>query len=587
MIRNVQTRASEKPARPGLSLIIAATISLLVHAAVALSMYNRPLGRVDPTLLAPPQLFQVRRADDLIIPDRAGLIDRISHDSVRNRAKMIDLSKALLTQVEAASDTAVGPPRPVLDTYQLISDARQQPLDDPTAVMPSFQVPTVVLEEVTRRPRLKIAISSSERSSVSRTDQAPPIDHSLAQRANVHQLLDYAGLRAASPDLPALSRPELFELRPTSVTRFLDPFSEPPAIDFAQIALAGTTRMSVPEKLDHDFDYELSVYQAPEQRGTSGGYFRVDITGRRSLKKLATMPKDVVFLIDTSSSISQSWVRAAVSGVSGALGSLNSDDRFNIVLFDEKVAFFNPDRIQPFTEKTLAKSQAFLRGARSTGMTDVTRALSRLLVRDVTRHRVYHLVLISDGRPTRGVKDTRELINLITRDNDLAASIYCVGIGSGQNRELLTFLAYRNRGFCLFESKRQLVAHSIRNMLGRLRYPIIKDVSVSIVGLDSEAIYPRDLPNIHQGESFSVYGKFEQPVEFTMRLIGYNGTQVYDVTFNRSLSIAPRGDKTIAHHWARWKLHHLYSALMRHGATEQIREQIDRLRKEYGLKTLY
>ena len=108
--------------------------------------------------------------------------------------------------------------------------------------------------------------------------------------------------------------------------------------------------MSVPEKLDHDFDYELSVYQAPEQRGTSAGYFRVDITGRRSLKKLATMPKDVVFLIDTSSSISQSWVRAAVSGVSGALGSLNSDDRFNIVLFDEKVAFFNPDRIQPFTE---------------------------------------------------------------------------------------------------------------------------------------------------------------------------------------------------------------------------------------------
>ena len=151
----------------------------------------------------------------------------------------------------------------------------------------------------------------------------------------------------------------------------------------------------------------------------------------------------------------------------------------------------------------------------------------------------------------------------------------------------MTFLAYRNRGFCLFESKRQLAAHSIRDMLGRLRYPIIKDVSVSIVGLDSEAIYPRDLPNIHQGESFSVYGKFEQPVEFTMRLIGYNGSQVYDVTFNRSLSIAPRGDKTIAHHWARWKLHHLYSALMRHGATEQIREQIDRLRKEYGLKTLY
>lgn len=339
------------------------------------------------------------------------------------------------------------------------------------------------------------------------------------------------------------------------------------------------------EHLDDDFEYAVTVFEAKNE----APYARVDITPKRTLKKLHTLPRDVVILIDVSGSVPQEWVGPVARGVSDALSSLNEGDRFNIVLFSEKPAFFNADGIQAYNAQAVAAAQEFLKTAHSGGYTDVNQALARLMVRDVAVDRVYDLVLISDGVPTRGVMNTRELINLITRDNDLAASIYCVGVGPKQNRTLLEFLAYRNRGFCVYAGTEFQAPNVIRDLMSRLRYPIMKDVKLAVAGLDNDEVFPRDVPNIHQGESFSLFGRFHQYGEFTMRLSGHNGQKPLDFTFSRDLKDAPRGDQQIARDWAFWKLHHLYSELIRQGEAKEkeIKVQIEALRKEYGLKTLY
>jgi Ca-activated chloride channel family protein len=364
-----------------------------------------------------------------------------------------------------------------------------------------------------------------------------------------------------------------------------------PDIDFAK--LAGAT-INIPLNLDDDFDYAVYTFEPKPETGIFGsrdddprGYFRVDITAKRSLRKLPAMPKDVVFLIDVSGSVSQMWVDQVIRGVSDALGSLNPGDRFNIVFFQEKPALFSAEAIRPFNEQSLAEARAFLTSARSGGYTDVNRALSRLLVRDLEKQRVYNLVLISDGVPTRGVMDTRELINLITRDNDLAASIYCIGVGDKQNRQLLDFLAYRNKGFCQYAEEIGQAANTIRELGSRLRYPILKDIRFNAVGVADGDLFPVDLPNLHQGETFSLFGRFSQRGSFTMRLTGLNAQQACDFTFTRDLNQAQPLDKALAEQWAFWKLHHLYSEVIRHGETAELKAAIEALRKKYRLKTLY
>lgn len=360
-------------------------------------------------------------------------------------------------------------------------------------------------------------------------------------------------------------------------------------IDFIDLALSDTTEIVVPENLDNDFAYRVTTYTPTDRRGraTEDGYFRVDITAQRSLRKLATSPKDVIFIIDTSSSVPADWVAEVTRGVREALVTLNEGDRFNIVLFNDRVSLLSEDGTIEATPEHFAMARTFLAEAESVGYTDVNAAMRQLLVRDVDPGRVYDLVLISDGQSTRGVTSTRDLINLITRDNDMIASIYCVGVAPQQNRELLNFLAYRNRGFSVYADRKEDAARVVGDLMSRLRYPIIKNVTLDVAGLDGNTVYPIDLPNIHQGETFSVYGRFADADEFTMQITGNSGGRGVSFTFTRDLDLAPVGDDAISTRWAFWKLHALYSRIIQEGEQPQLLAEVQRLRERYGLRTLY
>src|SRR5690606_9142769 len=138
-----------------------------------------------------------------------------------------------------------------------------------------------------------------------------------------------------------LSQPPRFtmtESGPVDQRRLDAPIDAPP-IDFIDLALQSTTQLEMPQHLDDDFDYYVKTWNDRD----GFGYFQVDIVARRSLTKLHTMPKDVVFLVDISGSVPQAVVNEIVAGLADALGSLNAGDRFNIVLFRETASFFSTD----------------------------------------------------------------------------------------------------------------------------------------------------------------------------------------------------------------------------------------------------
>lgn len=362
-------------------------------------------------------------------------------------------------------------------------------------------------------------------------------------------------------------------------------------LDFMGFGQLDPADFEPPERLDDDFDYAITRYtpgsNSPIAAGDSGGgYFRVKITGKRSLRKLATMDKDIVFMVDTSRSIPQKTIEKITDAIKQSIRTMNDDDRFNLVFFSDQVRTFAGDPV-PATRQNLEMADRWMRNVRARGQTDVNLALRQLLKRDIEPGRVYELILISDGRPTLGVLDTRELINLITRENDLAASIYCVGIGTRQDNRLLDFLAYRNKGFSISADRRSDISLEIVGLMSRLRYPIITDVQVRFAGQGMDQVYPLTLPNIHQGESFEVFGRFDQPGPFTVQVTGRSGGKPVDLTFRADLANAARGNDEVAKGWAFWKLHHLYSEIIRLGERPELLQAIRELRRKYELETLY
>lgn len=561
----IQPRTRSGPA----ALTVAVVVSVLAHAGLLWWLSGRPILSIDPSLLSRNRdLYRVYRAEhDLVLGDESG--EAWSEPSSSQAPTLAQLTLALLKAGSPPRSAEDSPPPPVR-LRELPGEVPDE-LPGADTALPELRLPAGVLSELpgSAAPAALGFVPEPAHGAGTGAD---------AGSAAAARALAGTGLAAG------LSEPRRFTLieqGPVDQRRLDSPLDAPP-IDFIDLALDATTRLQMPEHLDDDFDYLLRTYADRD----GWNYFQIDIVARRSLRKLATMPKDVIFLVDVSGSIPQEFVTEVVAGLSDALGALNEGDRFNIVLFRETARFFSTQGIQPANVETIEAARDFLKGTRSGGYTDINRALSQLLVRDADSPRVYELILISDGLPTKGVQDTRQLINLVTRDNQMTASIYCVGIGRVLNVELLEFLAYRNKGFCVFANRPDAAAPVIRDLMSRLRHPIIKDVQLSTVGLDGE-VYPLQLPNIHSGEAFSVFGRYRQPQQFMMRITGRNGDRPVDFTFSRDLAASPTGDAKIRQGWAFWKLHHLYSEMIRQGETRDLIAQIDQLRRQYKLKTLY
>jgi len=574
-------------ANPRNVVYIAIVASLLLHLVVGGYLMGVPLGIVDPAQLeAFTRVYKVKRSQpmDAVVADD-------SASAAGDNQSASDLGKALLQSPGSAPDA--GEIDIVLrDTAAPDDLARQHTPDVDLAAAATFTDVIALMQGPSLRgPSFNPGPNQAGNGQGQGQGQGQGTGPGSGsgdgtgseQAAN---LLRQAGLdgRPAAPLTVDVARPDIEPVRrqPAQRVAVTTPL---PEIDLNELALAGSDALLLPETLDDDFEYRLTRLPGDADEP---GYFSVEIIGRRTLRKLKSMPKDVVFLIDTSGSVPASWVKQSVAGVGQGLNLLNEQDRFNIVMFKDNPAFFSTAGPQQATAENIAKAQQFLKGAESSGWTDMNTALSRLLVRDLDQQRVYYLVLISDGQPTRGVINTRDLINLITRNNDLAASIYCVGVGRRVNRELLDFLAYRNKGFSIEVERSEEAATTILGLMSRLRYPIIKDVRLNVVGLGPDAqVYPRDLPNIHQGERAAIYGQYDQPGEFTTRITGSNGAQPVDFTFTRELANAEQGDETIRQRWAFWKLHDLYAQMIRFGETEELKQQIRTLQREHRIKTLY
>lgn len=593
-------------------LLIAIVVSLLLHSGVMLAVRHRNLGTVDPSYLAEPTaVYRMQRAPRDVIVDEPLAADAPT-DTAADQTPDKTVTPPERPPLVAAGEQALAAVN--LDASPATAkqeDVFQKPEESPPLVeitKPGYTPPKIDLPDTARSsPAVAQAMTSRFIPSTDGGSTAPGaagVSRSAADAARSLDALagDVASLGAAGGVTGALSRAAMTSPVPgspgssgvpgnpgTPGNGATSPATHLPLPTPVPDALA-SDKAPKPEILDDDFDYVVTLLEpTPTTPGAPGedGYARIDVTPKRSLRKLKTMPKDVVYLIDTSGSVPPEWVQQAVRGVRDSLASLNPGDRFNIVLFKDQPEFFSEQAIQPADEATIARAQAFLSGARSGGNTDVNRALSRLLVRDAANDRVYNLVLISDGLPTRGVMDTRGLINLITRDNDQTAGIFCIGVGPRQNRELLNFLAYRNKGFSIFVDDANALANTIRDTMSRLRYPIMKDVAFEVAGLKRGSVHPVNVPDIYQGQTFQIFGRFAALDRFTMRLAGHNGQTPFEFTFTRDLKDAHRGDRALATDWAFWRLHHLYSEMIKTGDSPALRAAIEEMKTKYGLKTLY
>ncbi len=336
--------------------------------------------------------------------------------------------------------------------------------------------------------------------------------------------------------------------------------------------------------LDDLVDIKINTYRPA---GDKQGFFELSIQPKES-GKIDILPKDITFVIDASRSMQQRKLDLAARGVADIVKKLRAEDRFNVVVFRDTPSLFQPNRV-PATDTHKTAAEAFLKGLESKGQTDVYSAL-RAAVTQKPRAGIPGLILlISDGRPTTGIQDSREVINAVTAENGLENSIFAFGSGGTVNRYMLDLIAYRNIGRCVVTANMEETAVKLPAFFDEFSDPLLTDIRVDYGHIEHDEIFPRAIPDFYRKGAVKVYGRFdpERDKEFVMRLTGRAGSKDKELVFRAKLGTAGQATGTIASEWAFAKAYYLIGEISRQGETPELMGELKDLSAKYNIRTIY
>jgi len=335
--------------------------------------------------------------------------------------------------------------------------------------------------------------------------------------------------------------------------------------------------------LDDLLRARLYTYQDPDE---SQGFFMVVIEPRKDREKFEVIPKDIVFVIDSSRSILQHKLDRYLNGLKQCLKELNQGDRFNIIEFKDYLKRYS-EKLVFADEKHIRRAARFIDKMISIGETDIYRSFSDLVLDRPSEQRPYIIFFISDGRATAGLMDNRKIINRISAINANRCAIYTFAGGMRINRYLLDMLAYRNKGNAGFEAEFSQIDKSLQKFYHQVRYPLLINLRYRLTGINEQEIYPKALPDFFYHSKLVLVGRYSPDQEFSMQILGQVGSRTKEFIFKKKFSESDDADPEVARVWAFKKIYYLIGRMAVEGQSPDIIEQIQRLAQKYNVRSPY
>jgi len=209
------------------------------------------------------------------------------------------------------------------------------------------------------------------------------------------------------------------------------------------------------------------------------------------------MPREVIFLIDTSGSMSGASIGQAKAGLKQCLEMLTPEDSFNIVRFASEHSSFAPD-LRPANANKLAAARSYIDSLTADGGTEMQPALEHCLDIPQAPGTMRLIVFLTDGC----VGNEDSLMRLLGKKLG-NARLFTFAIGSAPNEFLTRRMAEIGRGQFRFIHSHEEIDSVMADFFKTLAAPVFTDVEIE--WLDQEGrrreleVYPRRAADIFIG----------------------------------------------------------------------------------------
>ncbi|GAA5213265.1 marine proteobacterial sortase target protein [Corallincola platygyrae] len=258
------------------------------------------------------------------------------------------------------------------------------------------------------------------------------------------------------------------------------------------------------EQVDGDSYGLLMLIPPANPKAKPGAEESVDAA--KSLDQL-TLPKEMIFIIDTSGSMGGEPIRQAKASLVQALSWLSPKDSFNIIRFSSSASQLFPSAM-PADASSIAHAKRYVDNLSANGGTNMMSALKMALPdpeQKALTDRVRQIVFITDG----AVGNEQALFKYI--HHGLGDSrLFTVGIGAAPNSYFMRRAAEFGRGTFTFINNTQAVQGPMSDLFKRLSSPVADDIKIEMADGSAIEFYPSRIPALYLGEPLLIAFKPDQ-----------------------------------------------------------------------------
>jgi Ca-activated chloride channel family protein len=220
-----------------------------------------------------------------------------------------------------------------------------------------------------------------------------------------------------------------------------------------------------------------------------------------------TMPRELIFVVDTSGSMHGNSIVQAKQALERALDGLAANDRFNIIEFNSTTRALYHQSVAA-DAGNVRHARRFVQALDANGGTEMRPALRLALDAAGAETHLRQIVFITDG----SVGNEDELYAMIERRLG-DARLFTVGIGSAPNSWFMRKAAELGRGTFVVISALHEVGEKMDRLFDKLRNPQVTNIDVSWPGGVVTESYPEVVPDLYLGEPVTVRARASGAVQ--------------------------------------------------------------------------